>query len=167
MAEDKKDEGEEKKGGKGKILAIVLGVVLVVVLAGGSAAGAVVLTLANAPAPAAAAAEEAAPAGEPRQMGPLMEVPALVVNLDDPDGSHFIRAGFQFELRDAEQQSVVESHLVPIRSAILLHLSGLTVEDTMGRENREALLERMLELVNEQIGSDLVTHIYFTALVVQ
>jgi len=164
MADKDKAEDEEK-GGKSKILLIVLGVLGVIVVAGGSAAGAVALTLANAP--AAAAEEEAEPVDEPRQMGPLMEIPAMVVNLDDPTGSHFIRAAFQFELADAEQQPQVESHLVPVRSEILLHLSGMSVEECMGRENRQALLDELLVLVNEQIGAEIVTNIYFTALVVQ
>ena len=100
-------------------------------------------------------------------MGPLLEVSDVVVNLADPGGTHFLRAGFQFELTDAERQPDVESHMVPVRSAFMIYFSGLTVEETMGRENREALLEHLKELANEQIGADLVRNIYFTAFVVQ
>jgi len=164
MADDKQDTEEQPapSGGGKSTLIIVLVVTNLLVVAG--AAGAVVMTMGSQP---AATAEAAEPTGSGREVGPLLELSALVVNLEDPNGTHYLRAGFQLEIRDAERQAEVETRLVPLRSAVLLHLSGKSMDEVVGQENRAAILEELTELANEQIGGDLVRAIYFTEFVVQ
>jgi len=160
---DSKDEAKPEAP-KNRLVIILVVVNLVVVLA--AAGGVVAFTVMGGASPAPAAAAEPAP-GAMRDIGPLMEVADMVVNLSDETGTRYMRAGFQFELADADRQSDVEARMVPVRSAILLHLSGLDAEGTRGRENREALLEALRDLVNEQLGGEHVRAVYFTTFVVQ
>ena len=167
MADESKEaEGAEAppQGGKNKLVLILVVVNLVVVLAAAGGAVAFVTMGGTGSAAAEAPPEEA---DAPRSVGPLMEISDIVVNLEDEDSQHFVRAGFQFELSDAERQSDVEAHLVPIRSAFLLHFSGMTVDQTRGREARQQLLDDLKTIANEEIGAELVSHVYFTAFVVQ
>ncbi|GAB5542131.1 MAG: hypothetical protein SangKO_018910 [Sandaracinaceae bacterium] len=163
MAEEKQDTEESPPRGGGKsTLIIVLVVTNLLVVAG--AAAAVVMTMGSQP---AATAEADAPAGAAREIGPLLELSALVVNLEDPNGTHFLRAGFQMEIRDAERLAEVETRLIPLRSAILLYLSGKSMDEVVGQDNRVVILEELTELMNEQVGDDLVRAVYFTEFVVQ
>jgi flagellar basal body-associated protein FliL len=162
MADENESGAEDAKGG-GKKLIVALMIVNLLVLLGAGGAVAYVVTSPGQQAQAEApAAEDAAP-----QLGPLVELGAFVVNLSDSDGTHYARAGFQLELTSAEVQPQVEERMVPIRSAVMLHLSGLSVADTQGRDNRAALLEDLTELVNEQVGAEHVRRIYFTQFVIR
>jgi len=161
--QDSKADAKEEAP-KNRLVIILVIVNMVVVLA---AAGGVVAFTALGGAANAAASDEGAAAGAMREIGPLMEVSDMVVNLSDESGTRYMRAGFQFELADGERQSDVEARMVPIRSAILLHLSGIGADEAMGRENREALLEALRDLVNEQLGGEHVRAVYFTTFVVQ
>ena len=105
---------EKAEGGKSKLLILL---VVLNVLGVSGAGVAIFFALTQTP---HAAAE--APVHETNEIGPLIEVPALIVNLTDP-GNHFLRAGFNIEVRTPEQQPDVEARMIPIRSAILLHLS--------------------------------------------
>lgn len=162
MADDKKKDGDEAeaKGGKSKLV-LVLVITNVLVLAGVGAAVFFMMTQ-----PAAGAGAEA-PAQEPSHLGPLVEITPLVVNLSDEDGSHFLRAAFQLEVTDPERQPDVEARLVPMRSAIMLYLSSLQRDDTVGQENLTTIIDRIRELANEQAGAELVRNVYLTDFVVQ
>ena len=144
-------------GGKNKLI-IMLVVVNLLVVAG--AAVAVVLAMGS------GGGAEAAPA-EVEALGPLVEIDGVVVNLDEVGGSHYLRASFQLELDGEESQEPVTARLVPIRSALMLHLSGLEVADTQGEENRAEILETVATIANEQIGDEVVRRAYFTEFVAQ
>ncbi|HJL19163.1 MAG TPA: flagellar basal body-associated FliL family protein [Sandaracinaceae bacterium LLY-WYZ-13_1] len=161
MPDDKSEapEAEDAGGGKNKLLIVLVVTNLLVVLG----AGAAVFFAMGSPSQSA----EAETDGEPEPVGPLLELQAMVVNLDEPERTAFLRAGFQLELSDAEAQPQVEARLVPLRSAMLLHLSGMTVEDTVGREQREQVLESLRDVANEQLGGELVRRVHFTEFVVQ
>lgn len=161
MADEETDEEEVPASGNGKLLIIVVVVNMVVVL---GAAGAVFFAMQGQAQPAAAAEPEVE---EPDTIGPLVSLDSIVVNLDESQATHYLRASFQIEVVDAEHQPQVEERLVPIRNAVILFLSSLSVEDTQGEEAREIVLDTILELGNEALGSELIRRVYFTEFVVQ
>ena len=150
------------ESGKNKLIIILAVVNLLVVL---GAAVAVVLVM----------SQQGAAADEPPQaqgsgvepLGTLLILDGLVVNLDEADGTHYLRASFQIELDDAEREAEVTARMVPIRSALMLYLSGLQLEDTQGEEKRREILERVAALANEQLGAELVRRAYLTEFVAQ
>lgn len=161
MADETETEPEvAPSGGKNKLMIILVVTNLVAVI---GAAVAIVFATST----PASGDEEEAEAEESTELGPLVELAAMVVNLDEPGGTHYLRAGFQLEITDGERQPEVEARMVPIRSAVMLHLSGLSSETTTGQEARETILEQIATLCNEQIGSELVRRAYFTEFVVQ
>ncbi|MGE0792315.1 MAG: flagellar basal body-associated FliL family protein [Sandaracinaceae bacterium] len=161
MADEPKKDAPEAPapGGKNKLLVILVVTNLLVVV---GAAVAVVLAMGG-----SSSAEAAEEEGEPTTLGPLVEISGIVVNLDEPGGTHFLRAAFQLEITDAERQPDVDARLVPIRSALMLYFSGLNLEATQGQENRAQILEQVVAIANEQIGSELVRRAYFTEFVAQ
>ncbi len=161
MADEKEttEEAAPADGGKNKLI-IALVVVNLLVVVGAAVAVVLVMTMGG--------DSETEEAEEPtNELGPLVEIGGIVVNLDEPGGTHYLRAGFQVEITNAEVQPQVDARLVPIRSALMLHLAGLHIADTQGQENREALLEDVTRIVNEQLGEELVRRTYVTEFVAQ
>ncbi|MFK7988930.1 MAG: flagellar basal body-associated protein FliL [Sandaracinaceae bacterium] len=158
MADEEAEPAPE--GGKSKLM-IVLVVTNLLVVAG---AGAAVFFAMSQPTQEAEAADEG---DAPETLGPLVEVTTLVVNLSDTEGSRYLRTSLQIESPDEESKATVESRMVPIRSALLLYLSGLTAEDFVGTEAREAILEECKARIEEQAGEGLVRNVYIGDMVVQ
>lgn len=157
MAEEEAEPAPE--GGKSKLM-LILVVTNLLVVAG---AGAAVFFAMSQPTQEAAAEETDAP----ETLGPLVEVTTLVVNLSDAEGSRYLRASLQIEARNEEAKATVEARMVPIRSALLLYLSGLTAEDFVGSEARQAILEECSTRIEEQAGEGLVRNVYIGDMVVQ
>lgn len=157
MADEEAEPAPE--GGKSKLM-IVLVLTNLLVVAG---AGAAVFFAMSQPTQEAEAEEGEAP----ETLGPLVEVTTMVVNLSDADGSRYLRASLQIEAPDEESKATVEARMVPIRSALLLYLSGLTAEDFVGTEARQAILEECQARIEEQAGEDLVRNVYINDMVVQ
>jgi flagellar FliL protein len=162
------DEGEDTeleeeappKRGNGLLLVIM--VVNTLALIGGG----VYFALFHQPA-AAATPADAEPEPDPHAVGPMIQLDSIVANLAEETSSRFVKLTMHLELKDAEDQPVVEAALVPIKSAILLHLSSLTVDDTVGTEKKEKIRETLLEKINETIGAEKVRRLFFTEFVVQ
>lgn len=152
--------GLKSGGSKNMLVLILVGVNVLVTL--GAGAG-IFLMMSNQPSGGAAAEPEP----EPTEIGPMQELPALVVNLADQGESRFVRAGFYVELDSEDHQSVFEERKVPLRSAMILHLSALTAEQLQGGEARQALLTQLKELANETLGGGFVRRMYVSELVVQ
>lgn len=161
MSEDKKPETPAPRG-KSKLVAVLL-VVNVLVLAGAGATVYFVMGHSSSSARADAPTVEDHGAST---LGPLIEIEPMVVNLDE-EPPRFVRIAMQLELTSEEARERVEPRMVPVRSAVLLQLSGLHAGDLGGRESRETQLEALREQVNQVVGAPLVRHIYLTELVVQ
>lgn len=159
-------DGEEEVtegGGKRNANALLLVVMLVNTLAlvGGGVYFAFFHQSAGAAAPAAEEEKE------PNEVGPLLPLDPIVANLADPTATRFVKVAVQLELVDEEKRPVVEAAIVPIRNAILLHLSGLKTEDTSGTENKEKIRDALLAEVHETLGTEDVRRLYFGEFVVQ
>jgi flagellar basal body-associated protein FliL len=159
--DDMADEPEEPAGGgKNRLVLILVGINVLVALVAVAAVAMAVMGGGGGD-----AAEPPEP--DPREVGPLVACDGLVINLDESDGTSYLRAAFQLELTGEEEVELVTARLVPIRNAVLLHLSSLRVEDTQGRDNRERLLVEVRTLANEVLGDELVRNVYYTEFVVQ
>lgn len=149
------------EGGKSKLMLVLVATNLLVV----AGAGAAVFFAMSQPTQEAVAEEGAGTA--PETLGPLLEVTTLVVNLSDEEGSRYLRTSLQIETRDEEAKTAVEARMVPIRSALLLYYSGLTAEDFVGTEARQAILEESQARIEEQAGEGLIRHVYIGDMVIQ
>ncbi|MDD9933852.1 MAG: flagellar basal body-associated FliL family protein [Myxococcales bacterium] len=119
---------------------------------------------------AAEGASESEPAADtppkPR-FGPLIELPAIVANLKDPDAGRYVKVRLHLEVEDESKVEPVNALLVPIRSEALFYFSGITVEDTLGEENKERITEELFARVQEVCGEGLVRRLFFSEFVVQ
>lgn len=155
--EETSSESPKRNGAK-------IAVAVVLVLAAGGA-GAYFLLFAK-HAGATAKAEAAAPAPKAR-FGPLVELQPLVANLNDPQAGRYVKMTIHLETVDEEAKTAVEAAIVPIRNEALMLLSGITVEETIGAENKQKLSTQLHEKTTGIVGKDVVRRVFFSEFVVQ
>lgn len=153
--EEKEKEGAEEEGKKGSKLPLII--IAVLVLAGGG--GAAYFLLFSKPA-------DSKPVRKGPRIGPLMDMDTLVVNLDEPGGTRYLKVKVQLELTDDMKPELRK--LIPrLRDKILLQLSSLTVSDVQRLETKKSIKKKVKETANKVFGDKLVEAVYFKELVMQ
>lgn len=136
------------------------------ILAVAGLAGYLILSQRAGVAHASAAHHARAEEHRPR-FGPMVDLEPLITNLNDPGAERYVRTTLRLEVGSEAQKAEVEAAVVPIRDRIIVELSSLRVEDTMGPSHQAAIRERLRRIVNETLGSRLVRRVYFVEMVVQ
>lgn len=171
MAEEA-TEGEEPKKKKPVLLIIIA----VNVLLGGGAAGFFFLRSAPAPAPAAAGegghAEEAAAEADAgprtaRPTGPMVPFEAMIVNLNEPEGTRFLKIALTVQIVNDKLTQPVNDAKPIIRDHFIRELSDLNYRQTSGNKNKLSIKRRLIKRFNEAMGTDAATDIHITEFIVQ
>lgn len=101
---------------------------------------------------------------------PVVNLPGFLVNLgDDVNDQHYLKVSIAVELGGEGEEAAkgFESKQAKVRSAVLMYLSTLKIEDVSGAENRKKILEKMRSEVRHAVGSKVARNVYLTELVVQ
>ena len=172
MAEKKTpapEKAEKKKGGKLKLIIIVL-VALGVLGGGGFAAWKFFLqpkaaeeAHGNETAPGTPAVPEAVDTG-----GQLVTLDSFVVNLSDPMGRRYLKATLDVEVADAAAAAAELTAAMPkVKDTLLLLLSSKSFEDIGSMDKKIELKNDIVSRLNQIIGKNKVRNVYFTEFVVQ
>jgi flagellar FliL protein len=123
--------------------------------------------------PAEAAAPHPAPTETGSEVtGPVVALDPFVVNLDEPGTPRYLKVTLELELvgghdgAAAGEQALVKSKQL-IRDAILSHLSGLHVKDTLGAEAKDKIRTDLLAKLTKLLGPGKVRRMFFQDFVVQ
>ena len=123
--------------------------------------------------PAAAAAAPAAcgpevPTERAREVtGPLVAIDPFVVNLNEPGSPRYLKVTMQAELADRAATRTFEKSKQLIRDEMLRYLSGLTVADTLGPDNKDRIRDDLEAAVASVIGANRLNRMIFAEFVVQ
>jgi flagellar protein FliL len=98
--------------------------------------------------------------------GPVVALDPFVVNLDEPGQSRYLKVALELEVAPTAEEVLTKSKQL-IRDAILSHLSGLHLKDTLGAEAKDKLRSDLLAKVTKLIGKDKVKRMFFQDFVVQ
>jgi len=148
---------------------IMLIAVAVVVLGGGAAAFLVLKGSGGGDAQGAhtpAATEDGGKPGASLQ-GPIAEFPAIIVNLNEPEGTRYLKATVAISLSDEQVVKEVERLKPVIRDQFIRELSELNFRQTMGAKNKLAVKRRLLKRFNDLLGPDAGTEVFLTEFIVQ
>ena len=109
---------------------------------------------------------KAGPASPATQMGPLLPVDSMIVNLDEPGGNRYLKISFSLELEhdldDARRQ------LMPrLRDEVLVYLSSFTVEQIQKPQTKLEIKRKLKDLANKVFGQPVAKQVYFKELVMQ
>lgn len=172
MAEKKEEAQEAPKGGKKKLVIIVAVAVLVI----GGGVGAFLALGSKKPAEGEAGLEEGAAEGEhgggeggegenvvlPPAVLPLE---TFIVNLQ-VKGS-FLRTTIQLEFAESELPHTIENDTPKIKDAVIKVLSAKSSSELLTSEGKEKIKTEVRESVNEILGGEEVTQVYFTEFIIQ
>jgi flagellar FliL protein len=123
---------------------------------------------ADAPADKPAAEEEEQAAAAPtEELGPLVEMKPLVVNLADAGGTRYLRVGMTIELRSEKDRELLEPRMVPLRDAFLSRLSGLESTDIIDSEDKDRIREQLLAEAKSIVAERAIQRVYFTEFMMQ
>lgn len=169
MADKEKNDKEKKDEAPKPKSNLLLMVMMLVNMLGVAGVLVYMLLFQKSEAPAAAAAPPPVPAEvmPEGRFGPLVELNPIVANLADEDSTRYAKVTLNLEVANEEQAAEVEEMLVPIRDRMVLHLSGITASGTKGEEQKTVIKERLKEIANEVVGSNLIRNVYFGEFVVQ
>lgn len=134
----------EKKGGKKKIIMIVVGILLL----NGIGIGAwLFLADADKKSPDAAEKQEAV-------LGPLKYltmVPEFIVNFGPGSKVRYLQVDLQIATRQEDSLATISTYRPVIRNDILIVLSGVNYEDLKDRAGKEALQQKLLNTINKVV----------------
>ncbi len=154
---------------KGKPVVLIAAVL--VVLGGGGAAAFFVLGGSGGsggeapPAHGAATTEEGKSAAS--LQGPIAELPPMIVNLNEPEGTRYLKATIAVSLSDEKVTAEVDRLKPVIRDQFIRELSELNFRQTMGAKNKLAIKRRLLKRFNDLLGPDAGTEVFLTEFIVQ
>ena len=163
MSGDAKPEGE---GGpaKPKGPGVPMPVLALLVLNLG-ATGFVAMKVLNPPPIHIAKEKHEAPSDKP---GPVYSMDPFVVNLNEPSSSRFLKAAFELEVADDSTMKALETQKRAVRDEVLRYLSGLTVADTLGEDNKSKIQETLVARIDKALGGKgQVRKMYFSEFMVQ
>jgi flagellar basal body-associated protein FliL len=103
----------------------------------------------------------------PDSPGPIMPLEPIVTNLADQDSDRYLKLTLSLRVTSESAKGEVEAAIVPIRSAILMYLSSLSVADITGSEKRKTVQNQLRRIANEAMPTSRVRFVYFTEFVVQ
>jgi flagellar FliL protein len=131
------------------------------------ATGFVVFKLLTVPQAEAATPHGAAAAPPTAEVtGPVVALDPFVVNLDEPGTSRYLKVTLELELMPEAEQAVTKSKQL-VRDAILSHLSGLHVKDTLGAEAKDRIRGDLMTSLVKLLGPEKVRRMFFQDFVVQ
>lgn len=173
MAEKKEEAQEAPKGGKKKLVIIVAVAVLVI----GGGVGAFLAMGSSKPAEGEEGLEEGAEGehgggGEHGEGGANAVLPPAVLPLEtfivnlQVKGS-FLRTTIQLEFAESELPHTIESDTPKIKDAVIKVLSAKSSSELLTSEGKEKIKTEVRDSVNEILGGEEVTQVYFTEFIIQ
>jgi flagellar protein FliL len=113
--------------------------------------------------------------GDDRGQKPGTEVTAslifsmnpFVVNLNDPGGKRYLKTKIDLEYAGAGVTEELKQRQPQVRDAILLLLSGKSLEDIQGVEGKIILRRELVSKINQVLTKGKIRNLYFTQFVIQ
>ena len=165
MAQKEPEEQLAPAGGSKKLIIIIAVVVVVLVLAGVGAFLALKSGKGAGEEEEAAEEEQAEETEEGAPENAVLPLDAFIVNLQ-VKGS-FLKTTMQLEFAEPQLPPTMENDVPKVRDAIINILSAKASSDLLTPEGKEKLREEIRNKINEVLGAEDVTGVYFTEFIIQ
>ncbi len=156
---------KEKSRSSNKLL--IIGIVVVVLLVGG---GVAVLLLSGALGGKGGTQKRAqGPRGNPesRVLGKTISMDTLIVNLNEPGGTRYLKVKFQLEIsHDTVEEEMVKKK-IPIKDSLLMYLASLTLTETQSVDAKVKIKVNVKSRINKELASGRVLRVFFEEFVIQ
>lgn len=91
----------------------------------------------------------------------------LVVNLNEPGSSRYLKTSFDLELASQEALEELGRGKRGVRDQVLRYLSSLSVADTLGETGKTKIQQEIMTRIDKELGGGRVRRLYYTDFVVQ
>ena len=164
MAED--DKGNEEEAGGGGKKKLIIGIVVLLVLVGGGVGAFLAMGSGGEESEDEEFEEEEYEEGDASLLPPaVLPLETFIVNLQ-VKGS-FLKTTIQLEFGEPELPATIESDIPKIRDAVIGYLSTKSSAEILTAEGKEKLREEIRDSVNETLGAEDVTQVFFTEFIIQ
>jgi len=109
----------------------------------------------------------AKPSEKPPEMGPTLKLSSLVINLNEPEGIHFVKAAVVLELGKADYLEEIKERTAPLTDSIILTLGDQRLADLMNPNYREGLKKDLLVRLNHRLQAQKIKKLYFDEFIYQ
>lgn len=102
----------------------------------------------------------------PRSGGMVLPLPAITVNLNDPNGRRYLKLGMEVEV-NSDVAAQLKAQNSRIRDAIIMLLAGKTYGEVASPDGKVMLKAEIAARLNQILGAPRITRVYFTDFVVE
>ena len=162
MAEEEEEQQEEEESG-GKSNKMMIIIAAVVLIAGG--AGAFFAMSGGEEEEEDGEYEEMDDGGDGMLPSAVLPLDTFVVNLQ-VKGS-FLKVTMQLEFTEPELPATIEGDIPKLRDVIIRIMSSKGARDILSTEGKELLREEIRDGINETLGAEDVSQVYFTEFIIQ
>ena len=100
------------------------------------------------------------------EMGPTVALDSIIVNLDEPGGTRYLKLSLDIELE--EQLDETQNKLSPrLRDKVLVYLGSLTVGQVQKKAGKLEIKNKIKSEAEGVYGKGMVRAVYFKEIVVQ
>ena len=164
MADEEKQDKQEKKAGKGKLILIVAGIVVILLSVG---IAAYLLGTNNSETSANGEGEESVQEQSSASIGPMVDINDFIINILDKNETRYLKAAITIELDSEETAAEVNQRMAQIRDAMLLLIGNKTFSELSDLQGKLQLRAEIIARLNKILTTGKVKGIYFTEFVVQ
>ena len=138
---------------------LVLPIIGVVVLLG-LAAGAVMLGWLSIPGLSKATDSQPSPS-ENEEMGPILKISPLIINLKDENGRAYLKTTIVLEVGKKDQVEEVKKMMSLLTDLMILTLGDKRLEELKPPESKENLKQELLAKINHHFPPKTIKRVYF------
>lgn len=112
--------------------------------------------------------KETAGGGKEVTHGTLFDAGEFITNIDDDSGTRYMKVTVSLELDPNNKKAAEEctTYKPIIRDCILTLIQSKTLADFDPR-NRDNVKQEIIKIINDKLGSKMVTNVYFEDIVIQ
>lgn len=162
MSEDAKDKAKEAPA-KSKTMLIVI----IAAVAGIAITAAVVLLVVPGLSSSTPESKTSAPVIPGQDIGPVMDMPDFVVNIQSEEGSAYLKVKLSLELVAETATDPINKAMPVLRNEVLMYLSSLSVAEVRTAQQKQEIQNKLKEALNKRLKAELIRNVYFTEFVTQ
>jgi len=156
-------EGSKMKRGKKTILIYgMAGLVLI----GGGVGGAGYLGWIDLPGLSSSQKRESPETKKP-EMGPIVKLSPLTVNLREGTGHHYLKVTIVLEIEQKNLAEEFQSRMSPLTDMVILTLSDKKLEELKQPASKESIRKELLTKMNQYLDPQKIRQIYFDEFIYQ
>ena len=165
MAKKDAEEGSEESGGSKKKLIIIIVAVLVLLI--GAGVGAFLFLGGDEEEKISPEEEQAQLEKQAKEVGPMVNIDAFIVNISDDQDSRYLKAAITLEVDGEEASMEITARMPQLKDAILLLIGNKTFGELNDLQGKIQLRAELINKINSILLKGKVKRIYFTDFVVQ